>query len=1089
MPKGNKRVVRSSVIGPVKKAEDPTIGPLSSAKIGGPSEAGADFSLREPSKNKGSKKQRWIAVYNEALAGECRNSGNPTECARAEANSKVGEMDTKVEPVEKTMMYDAPFFRIKGGAGSGHHGHAGRPGEVGGSLPSGGITGPQEYKGQTSRGGRGTTVMAFGEPDNQDFLGMGLLDEFYGTSGDKELWTAWVGEKKHRIFYDPDHYDKWLKDQKISALLESSAEHHGGAALLLEAWDRAKEHDDLQEGIKENFNDPLADRLVNILNEEDALSAVDETKEFERLQQEEQLGYAQEEFERLDKASKRLGLSETGGKYQREDPLGEGMKETHQREMEGETFQTGKYERTEFERKMDGMRRHKFLTKEIENKLPALYSQENNPDPTVYAKWFHPLSNYTWYATEYDNNVGMFFGYVDTGDYNSELGYFSRQELAESMAKGLPIERDMYFRPVKLSTVMRGPDAPNDQSYDEPYPVRTKSTTVKEEEKMEFKDYPPEYIERRFFNAEKRKEMAGRGTAMSDGSFPISNCEDVQNAVSSLGRTDKPRAEVVRHIRARAKSIGCKMTPALKRRMVFWDDYLVRKSRRDEANAVDYQLIERHGDTPIHRPSRVDVMAWRSMPDDSKTVRAEATRRIIHRNYAQEVEDAQTRGWKAHINHYEPDEHYFTKMVDTDAGDVMVRALLLRNADEVDWRLHVVSEFASGSLASMLPDGLVRHNKKAMLQIPVLRGGAGSGHHGHEGRPGEKGGSLPSGASGGKGKKSSQSPRDRGRAMLGLPPKDSQSPHDRGRAMLGLKPKPSTAPFDKGREMLGLEDTMQESAKEEMKKEHAELNRDRYPTMPEPHTMKGKSRKKWQKLVAEKLTLKELRGIQDRIKEDIKKPGSEKSMYELQAKEKFYTEVVLYQQFPETRGEEPKKTKKYAPQVSPESKPSVSRGGPGSGHHGHSGRIGEVGGSMPAGDSGFAGRKTTSPNPKAQKIHDRKVKESDEMYDLLDELGMIEDADRIKPEPEKRKQLAERLPDMSISQIAREIRKDWGSKVNYAAKPYLDAMGSLESINDNYYADTGISVVSYFLSNAGQWRGDTARATKAELKRRLKGGA
>ena len=69
----------------------------------------------------------------------------------------------------------------------------------------------------------------------------------------------------------------------------------------------------------------------------------------------------------------------------------------------------------------------------------------------------------------------------------------------------------------------------------------------------------------------------------------------------------------------------------------------------------------------------------------------------------------------------------------------------------------------------------------------------------------------------------------------------------------------------------------------------------------------------------------------------------------------------------------------------------------------------------------------------------------------------------------------------SLSAIAAEIRQDW-KKVNYAAKPYLDAMGSLNSINDNYFMDSGKSVVLYFLSNASSWRGEVAKRVKAELK-------
>lgn len=68
-----------------------------------------------------------------------------------------------------------------------------------------------------------------------------------------------------------------------------------------------------------------------------------------------------------------------------------------------------------------------------------------------------------------------------------------------------------------------------------------------------------------------------------------------------------------------------------------------------------------------------------------------------------------------------------------------------------------------------------------------------------------------------------------------------------------------------------------------------------------------------------------------------------------------------------------------------------------------------------------------------------------------------------------------------LYQIARDIRKDW-KNVNYAAKPYLDALGSLDQVTDSYYLDSGKSMVLYFLANAGTWRGETAKTIKAELK-------
>lgn len=72
-----------------------------------------------------------------------------------------------------------------------------------------------------------------------------------------------------------------------------------------------------------------------------------------------------------------------------------------------------------------------------------------------------------------------------------------------------------------------------------------------------------------------------------------------------------------------------------------------------------------------------------------------------------------------------------------------------------------------------------------------------------------------------------------------------------------------------------------------------------------------------------------------------------------------------------------------------------------------------------------------------------------------------------------------------LYEIAAEIHKDW-SPVGFGAKPYLDAMRSLDTMSDDYYADSASSVVAYFLSNAATWRGETARRVKAELKAMLK---
>jgi len=59
------------------------------------------------------------------------------------------------------------------------------------------------------------------------------------------------------------------------------------------------------------------------------------------------------------------------------------------------------------------------------------------------------------------------------------------------------------------------------------------------------------------------------------------------------------------------------------------------------------------------------------------------------------------------------------------------------------------------------------------------------------------------------------------------------------------------------------------------------------------------------------------------------------------------------------------------------------------------------------------------------------------------------------------------------------------SWVSYAT-PYITAMAMLESIDDEYYADTAYSVVCYALSNLSHWRGDVAKSVKLELKALIK---
>ena len=102
----------------------------------------------------------------------------------------------------------------------------------------------------------------------------------------------------------------------------------------------------------------------------------------------------------------------------------------------------------------------KLLTDELRRRLPTLYSQEAEAEPTVYAKFFMPGTGWTWYVTEGGEQDGdfLFFGFVV--GFESEFGYFLLSELESVKTPlGLHVERDISFREGKLTDVVPAPDS------------------------------------------------------------------------------------------------------------------------------------------------------------------------------------------------------------------------------------------------------------------------------------------------------------------------------------------------------------------------------------------------------------------------------------------------------------------------------------------------------------------------------------------------------------------------------------------------------------------------------------------------------
>ena len=123
--------------------------------------------------------------------------------------------------------------------------------------------------------------------------------------------------------------------------------------------------------------------------------------------------------------------------------------------MKGKTKEMNQREKNN---KIRGM---KLLTKKIRKKLPPLYAQDGKGGKAiVYFKCFTPSSNWTWWITEGepvldDSENEVDFKFFELADgYEKELGYFMISELEEVTGPmGLPIERDLYFKPKSLEEI------------------------------------------------------------------------------------------------------------------------------------------------------------------------------------------------------------------------------------------------------------------------------------------------------------------------------------------------------------------------------------------------------------------------------------------------------------------------------------------------------------------------------------------------------------------------------------------------------------------------------------------------------------
>lgn len=85
----------------------------------------------------------------------------------------------------------------------------------------------------------------------------------------------------------------------------------------------------------------------------------------------------------------------------------------------------------------------KLLTKAIEAKIPKIGSQGG--DPRVYVKFFDPCGRYTYYATEYNPEERLLYGFGEPKSDTSKRAVYLPPELIEMFQARVRDPEDLIF--------------------------------------------------------------------------------------------------------------------------------------------------------------------------------------------------------------------------------------------------------------------------------------------------------------------------------------------------------------------------------------------------------------------------------------------------------------------------------------------------------------------------------------------------------------------------------------------------------------------------------------------------------------------
>ena len=97
----------------------------------------------------------------------------------------------------------------------------------------------------------------------------------------------------------------------------------------------------------------------------------------------------------------------------------------------------------------------------------------------------------------------------------------------------------------------------------------------------------PYWLTKKEFSEDKRKQLASEGEALPDGSFPIQNVSDLENAIQAFGRA-KDKAKAKAHIISRARALGA-------------SDKIPESWGSNKASEGDIYLASKDGYYPLQR--------------------------------------------------------------------------------------------------------------------------------------------------------------------------------------------------------------------------------------------------------------------------------------------------------------------------------------------------------------------------------------------------------------------------------------------------------------------------------------------------------